>query len=91
MKEKYWKSLCELAKSYNEEAAVQEHWPPNWHRFESSGTCVIVFNGTEQDCDVIIDYLNERPWRDEDGLDSSSDNYNVKHRHVSLGENGKPR
>ena len=60
MKEKYWISLCELANEYREESENQEECPPNYHYFEPSGIGIIVFKGTESDCEEIIERLKQR-------------------------------
>lgn len=61
MKEKYWKTLCKLAEIYKSESLLEEHWTVKHHHFEGSDICVLVFKGSEDDCNEISDYLNKRP------------------------------
>jgi TATA-box binding protein (TBP) (component of TFIID and TFIIIB) len=59
IQEKYWKSLCDLDKSYNKIAAIEEDFPVNYYRFEESQTCIIIFKGSKNDCEEITRILNE--------------------------------
>ena len=66
MKERYWTSICQLAEEYKKEAAIEEAWPPNYHHFDKSDICVMIFKGSEEDCKAISEYLNERPMEGDD-------------------------
>jgi len=63
MSEKYWTSLCKMAEEYQADGEVDGHWPPTYHAFEPSGICVMVFKGTEKDCEEVETLLNLRPFQ----------------------------